>query len=358
MILVIRKDSTNKDIDALLTLLYEKGCHVNQGYAGKMEVWEVSPDDRAPSPDFLKGLSCVAGVIEEEWEHPLVSEVTDGHEALEALLLRGQVDRPSLGQDYEGNFISFQPPGFKTLSERVFHIIAGPCSFTQEDNLVALAMALREAGATAFRGGSYKPRTSPYSYHGMGEAGLKALADAGQAANMTTVSEIMSPEQIPLFKDVDILQVGARNMQNFNLLKALGEQDKPVLLKRGMGNTIEEFLNSAEYIAAGGNTKILLCERGSVSFDPDTRVSFNLNNIPILKSKTRLPVIADPSHGTAQARLVKPMALAAAAAGADGIMIEVHEEPNRALSDAGQALTVEEFVDLSKAVARIVAALD
>lgn len=359
MILVIRKDSKNKDIDALLTLLVEKGCRVRQGHAGSVEVWELTPDDRAPAPDFLKKLPCVAGVVGGELEHPLVSKLSEGHEALEALLIRdGQVDPEKLNQDYKGNFISHQSPGFKTLSERSFHIIAGPCSFTKEDNLLALAMALREAGATAFRGGSYKPRTSPYSYHGMGKEGLQTLTEAGRAARMTTVSEIMEAEQLPLFKDVDILQVGARNMQNFSLLKALGQQDKPVLLKKGMGNTVEELLNSAEYLAAGGNNKILLCERGSVSFDADSQVSFNLNNIPILKGKTKLPVIADPSHGTARADLVKPMALAAAAAGADGIMVEVHEEPSRALSDAGQALTLEEFEDLSKAVSRIVSSLD
>lgn len=359
MIIVIKGDSSNKDMNSLMTMLLEKDCRVDQGHAGQVEVWEVSPDERAPDPDFLRKIPCVEGVLGGDIKHPLVSELEFWHDDLESLLLKkSRVDSRRLTKDADGDYVSYQQPGFVSAAGRPFHIIAGPCSFTPEDDLNSLALALKQAGATGLRGGSFKPRTSPYSYRGMGVSGLKKLSDAGKKAGMPTVSEIMAPEQLSAFIDVDILQVGARNMQNFSLLKALSQQEKPVLLKRGMGNTIEEFLNSAEYLAAGGNEKIILCERGSVSFDPGCKIAFNLNNIPILKSKTKLPVIADPSHGTARADLVMPMAMAAAAAGADGLMVEVHPDPSRALSDAGQALTVKEFISLAKAVRKIVETME
>lgn len=231
-----------------------------------------------------------------------------------------------------------------------FSIIAGPCSVETQEQMNFIAKSVKSAGATLLRGGAFKPRTSPYSFQGLGGEGLKLLLEAGKSSGLPVVTEIMNIEHLPLFDDVDIIQVGARNMQNFELLKALGRTSKPILLKRGLANTIEELLMSAEYIMAGGNENIILCERGIRTFETATRNTLDLSAVPVLKKLTHLPVIIDPSHATGKSALVKPMAVAAAAAGADGIMIEVHNDPEHAWCDGPQSLTPEAFEDVVAAV--------
>ena len=229
-----------------------------------------------------------------------------------------------------------------------FQIIAGPCSVESEKQIIEIAQGVKKAGAHLLRGGAFKPRTSPYSFQGLRETGLNLLLKAKQETGMPIVSEIMSVKLIDLFKDVDLVQIGARDMQNFELLKEVGKMDKPILLKRGLANTIEEWLMSAEYIMAEGNKQIILCERGIRTFEPLTRNTLDLSAIPLLKELTHLPVIVDPSHASGLSRLVHPLSLASVGAGADGLMIEVHNQPKKALCDGAQSLTVEQFGDLSE----------
>ena len=227
-----------------------------------------------------------------------------------------------------------------------FGMIAGPCSVESEDQIVTIAKAVKEAGAQLLRGGAFKPRTSPYDFQGLKAEGLELLKIARAETGLPIVSEIMSAADLPLFEDVDILQVGARNMQNFDLLKELGATKKPILLKRGLANSLKELLMSAEYIMASGNEQVILCERGIRTYSDYTRNTLDLAAVPMLKELTHLPVIVDPSHATGISRLVPPMALAAAAAGADGLIIEVHNDPLHALCDGAQSLTPEEFAKL------------
>jgi len=227
-----------------------------------------------------------------------------------------------------------------------FQVIAGPCSVESEEQVIAIAKSVKSSGAHLLRGGAFKPRTSPYAFQGLKAEGLKYLLEAKQATGMPIVSELMSMEHIDLFNDVDVIQVGARNMQNFVMLRELGECNKPILLKRGLANTLEEFLMSAEYIMAGGNNNVILCERGIRSFDHATRNVLDLSAVPVLKRLTHLPVIIDPSHATGQAALVESMSLAAVAAGADGLIIEVHNNPKQALCDGAQSLDFPAFEKL------------
>lgn len=231
-----------------------------------------------------------------------------------------------------------------------FQVIAGPCSVESEAQVCEVAMGVKAAGAKLYRGGAFKPRTSPYAFQGMREEGIKLLLEAKEKSGLPIVTEVMDISHLPLFENVDVIQVGARNMQNFELLKELGRLDKPILLKRGLSSTLQELLMSAEYIMAGGNEKVILCERGIRTFETATRNTLDLASIPLLKTMTHLPVIVDPSHATGIAHLVKPMAMAAAAAGADGLMIEVHNDPAKALCDGAQSLTPAAFSDLMDAV--------
>ena len=227
-----------------------------------------------------------------------------------------------------------------------FQIIAGPCSVESEAQIIEVAKAVKAAGANLLRGGAFKPRTSPYAFQGLKASGLELLKKARQETGMPIVTEIMSVAHIDLFEDVDMVQIGARNMQNFELLKAVGKLNKPVLLKRGLANTIEEWLMSAEYIMSEGNRQVVLCERGIRTFEPMTRNTLDLSAIPLLKEKTHLPVIVDPSHASGLSRLVKPLSLAAVGAGADGLMIEVHNDPTHALCDGAQSLRPEQFAEV------------
>ncbi|MBQ4582893.1 MAG: 3-deoxy-7-phosphoheptulonate synthase [Oscillospiraceae bacterium] len=234
-----------------------------------------------------------------------------------------------------------------------FAMIAGPCSVESEDQIVTVAKAVKAAGATMLRGGAFKPRTSPYDFQGLKAEGIELLKIAREATGLPIVTEIMSVEHLPLFEDVDVIQVGARNMQNFDLLRQLGRTRKPILLKRGLANTLKEFLMSAEYIMAGGNEQVILCERGIRTFDDYTRNTLDLAAVPMLHELTHLPVIVDPSHATGRANLVLPMALASAACGADGLIIEVHNDPMHALCDGAQSLRPEQYADLAEKVRRV-----
>lgn len=227
-----------------------------------------------------------------------------------------------------------------------FQVIGGPCSIESKEQMVEVAKKVKEAGAGLLRGGAFKPRTSPYSFQGLHGDGLKLLLEAKKATGLPVVTEIMDASHLPLFEDVDLIQVGTRNMQNFELLKELGKIDKPILLKRGMASTIEEWLMSAEYIMAGGNEKVILCERGIRTYETAMRNTLDLSAIPMIKKKSHLPVIVDPSHATGIREMVEPMSLAAVAAGADGLMIEVHNDPAKALCDGPQSLTPESFEKL------------
>jgi 3-deoxy-7-phosphoheptulonate synthase len=235
-------------------------------------------------------------------------------------------------------------PGGLTIGGDDIVVMAGPCSVESESQIMAAASAVREAGATILRAGAYKPRSSPYSFQGLGKPGLKLLARAREETGLLIVTEAMDPESVDLVAAVaDIIQIGARNMQNYSLLKKVGRSGKPVLLKRGMAATIQELLLSAEYVLAEGNPDVILCERGVRGFDSATRNVFDLSAIPVVHSMSHLPIVADPSHGTGHRDLVIPMARAAVAAGADGLLVEVHPTPDRALSDGTQSLYPEQF---------------
>lgn len=234
-----------------------------------------------------------------------------------------------------------------------FAMIAGPCSVESESQIIEVAMAVKAAGADILRGGAYKPRTSPYAFQGLKDEGLKLLVEAKKATGLPIITEIMNIRTLELFDDVDIIQVGARNMQNFDLLQELGKTQKPILLKRGLANTLQELLMSAEYIMSEGNENIILCERGIRTYETYTRNTLDLSAIPVLHELSHLPVVIDPSHATGKSQLVPSMALAAAAAGADGIMIEVHNNPSCALCDGAQSITPDQFADLNSRISRV-----
>lgn len=234
-----------------------------------------------------------------------------------------------------------------------FAMIAGPCSVESEGQIVGIAKAVKESGATILRGGAFKPRTSPYAFQGMGADGLRLLEIAKQETGLPIVTEIMNINALDLFENVDVIQVGARNMQNFDLLKELGKTKKPILLKRGLANTLQELLMSAEYIMSEGNENVILCERGIRTFETYTRNTMDLSAIPVLHELSHLPVIADPSHATGKSRLVSAMSCAAVAAGADGLMIEVHNNPEKALCDGAQSLTPAQFDEVARKVRAI-----
>ncbi len=238
-----------------------------------------------------------------------------------------------------------------------FGVIAGPCSVESEEQIIEVAMAVKASGAHILRGGAFKPRTSPYAFQGMKDEGIRLLLKAKEATGLPIITEIMNIRALELFENVDIIQVGARNMQNFDLLQELGKTDKPILLKRGLANTLQELLMSAEYIMSEGNERVILCERGIRTFETYTRNTLDLSAVPVLHELTHLPVIVDPSHATGKSRLVAPMAAAAAACGADGIMVEVHNNPACALCDGAQSLTPAQFDELNRRLNKIREAL-
>lgn len=300
-------------------------------------------------------------------EQTIIGAVGESHsvpkevfEVLPGVMSVTRISQPyKLGsrQFHPGNSI-FPLDGFSVGGNEIA-IIAGPCSVESRSQLLEIAQAVHEAGANALRGGVFKPRTSPYVFQGLGEDGLEYLAEARELTGMPVVAEIMAVSQIDVMvKYVDVLQIGARNMQNYNLLRAVGETRTAVLLKRGLSATIEELLMASEYILSGGNTRVMLCERGIRTFETATRNTTDINAIPVLKSLTHLPVILDPSHSTGDSVYVAAIAKAAIAAGADGLIIEVHNDPVHALSDGRQSLTPENFAKLVKQVRAIAEAVD
>lgn len=244
-------------------------------------------------------------------------------------------------------------PGGQKIGGGSLALIAGPCSVESEEQICGVAESVKRSGAAFLRGGAFKPRTSPYAFQGMKAEGLELLSKAKAKTGLPIVTEIMSAEHLPLFDDVDIIQVGARNMQNFELLKRLGKLHKPILLKRGLANTIEELLMSAEYIMAEGNEQVILCERGIRTYETMTRNTLDISAVPVIKKLSHLPVIVDPSHASGINWLIEPLAIAAAAVGADGLIIEVHNDPSHALCDGAQSITPAQFDALTKKVNRV-----
>jgi 3-deoxy-7-phosphoheptulonate synthase len=261
-------------------------------------------------------------------------------------------------REFQPEKTTFNVNGVKVGSDEIL-IIAGPCSVEGRQELLEIAQAVKEAGGHALRGGAFKPRTSPYAFQGMGEAGLEILAEARELTGLPVVTEVMAPEQVALVaKYADVLQIGARNMQNYNLLHAVGKTDKVILLKRGMSATAEELLMAAEYILSDGNRRVMLCERGIRTFETATRNTTDINAIPVLQAQTHLPVVLDPSHSTGKWEYVLPVARAAIAAGADGLIVEVHQRPEEAASDGAQSLKPEKFAQMVRQIRAVAEAVD
>ena len=290
-------------------------------------------------------------------ERPGLTEVLEPGEGVEKVLpIMAPYKRASSELKRERTVVKAR--GLEVGGTRVA-VIAGPCSVESEEQIVALARQLKAMGATGLRGGAYKPRTSPYSFQGHKELGLKMLATAGQETGLAIVTEVMAPEHVPIVAEyADVLQIGARNMQNYQLLQAVGDSGKPALLKRGMSATVDEFLLAAEYILDRNNPNVMMCERGIRTYEDHTRFTLPLATVPYLHEKSHLPVVVDPSHGTGKARLVTPMAKAAIAAGADALIIEVHEDPEHAVSDGAQTITPGAFQQLIDQCRRIAEAVD
>ncbi len=329
MVIILRDNPAQKQIDSLVSWLKEKNLDVHIVKGAEQTIIGLIGDTSKIDIDSIKTMDIVEDVkrIQEPYKN---------------------VNRKFHPDDTVVDIA----PGVK-IGGGNFQVMAGPCSVEDRNQVLEVAEAVKAAGASILRGGAFKPRTSPYAFQGLGPKGLEILEDAKKKLGMPIVSEIMDISKLPLFDNVDIIQVGARNMQNFELLKELGKTKKPILLKRGLSSTIQELLMSAEYIMAGGNGQIILCERGIRTFETATRNTLDISAVPVLKELTHLPVIVDPSHGTGNARLVKPMAMASVAAGADGLMIEVHNDPVHALCDGAQALTPEAFGSLMESIARI-----
>lgn len=332
MIAVLKQGTTEKQIEGLTKWLKEQDVDVHVSKGKFQTVIGLIGDTASIDADLLESLEMVESV--KRISEPFKSANRKFHPDDTVVKL----ENTSVGGD-------------------VFAIMAGPCSIESEEQLTDIAEKVKLSGATILRGGAFKPRTSPYDFQGLQSRGIDLLLKAKKATGLPVVTEIMNPSHLELFADVDILQVGARNMQNFELLKELGRTKKPILLKRGIAATIKELLMSAEYIMAGGNENIILCERGIRSYDSYTRNVLDLSAVPVLAELTHLPVIVDPSHATGVARLVRPMALAAAACGAKGLMIEVHNDPKNALCDGAQSLTPEQFDGVVKAVNKVLSAI-
>ncbi|MGN0703336.1 MAG: 3-deoxy-7-phosphoheptulonate synthase [Lentihominibacter sp.] len=326
MIVVLKDNPDQKQLDNLVSWLKSMGLDIHFSKGQSATIMGLIGDTAAVDIDLVNSLDIVETVkrVQEPYKN---------------------VNR----KFHPDDTVVEIAPGVK-IGGGNFQVIAGPCSVESEEQVCEVAAAVKEAGAGLYRGGAFKPRTSPYAFQGMRDEGIKLLLEAKEKSGLPIVTEVMDISHLPLFENVDVIQVGARNMQNFELLKELGHLRKPILLKRGLSSTLKELLMSAEYIMAGGNENIILCERGIRTFETATRNTLDLASIPLLKTMTHLPVIVDPSHATGIAHLVKPMAMAATAAGADGLMIEVHNNPSCALCDGAQSLTPADFADVMKAV--------
>lgn len=328
MIAILKPGTTAAQTDHLVSWLKNMNLDVHISHGAEVTILGLVGDTSRVDIDLLKSLEMVDTV--KRVSEPFKQANRKFH-PLDTII---QVGNVRIGGGY-------------------FAMIAGPCSVESEEQIVEVAQAVKESGANLLRGGAFKPRTSPYAFQGMGREGIRLLLKAKEATGLPIVTEIMNISTLDLFADVDVIQVGARNMQNFDLLKELGKTDKPILLKRGLANTIQELLMSAEYIMSEGNAKVILCERGIRTFETATRNTLDLSAVAILHNLTHLPVVVDPSHATGKAELVPPMALAATAAGADGIMVEVHNNPAAALCDGAQSLTPPQFDELNRKVQRL-----
>ncbi len=326
MMIITRHNATQEEIDTIVTHIEEKGLHAHLSRGKERTVIGIVGDVRRMIPDQLLRLPGVERVMPISRPYKLASREFIPHNS------------------------AFAVDGVTVGGESLL-VIAGPCSVESRSQLLETAHAVKEAGAHALRGGAYKPRTSPYSFQGLGEKGLELLAEAREITGLPIVTEVMSPELVPLVASyADVLQIGARNMQNFALLNAAGESQYPVLLKRGPSATIDELLMAAEYILSHGNRRVMLCERGIRTFETATRNTTDINAIPVLKRRTHLPVILDPSHSTGHWEYVAAIARAGIAAGADGLIVEVHPHPEKALSDGGQSLKPERFAEMVRQV--------
>ncbi len=332
MIVLLKPNPDKAQLDSLIKWLESKGVEIHPTVGTTQTILGLVGDTSHLDIDLISALDIVAGVR--------------------------RVQEP-----YKNANRKFHPDdtvvkvGNTSIGGGSLTIIAGPCSVESEEQICSIAKQVKESGATLLRGGAFKPRTSPYSFQGLRDEGLKLLSIAKKMTGLPIVTEIMDIEHLDSFDDVDVIQVGARNMQNFELLKALGTTRKPILLKRGLSSTYEELLMSAEYIMAGGNNNIILCERGIRTFETYTRNTLDISAVPVLKQLTHLPVIIDPSHASGKSALVSPLACAAVAAGADGLIIEVHNDPEHALCDGPQSIRPEAFDALVKKLAKVSAAV-
>ncbi len=332
MIIILKNNPDMEKLDRLLNTLSEKGFtyHFSQGQ--KITTLGIVGDTVGLDPNQFKALDIVEGVKRIQEPYKLAN-------------------RRFFPQDTVIDVAGIKIGGGN------FQVIAGPCSVESQEQICSTALEVQKSGASILRGGAFKPRTSPYTFQGLRKEGIDLLLKAKIATGMPVVTEVMDVNHLFMFDKIDMIQVGARNMQNYELLKELGGIKKPILLKRGTAATLEDLLMSAEYIMAAGNSKVILCERGIKTFETATVNTLDLSAVPLLKELSHLPVIVDPSHATGIARIVKPMALAAAAAGADGVMIEVHNQPEAALCDGAQSLDPQRFKDLMISLKRLRAAL-
>ena len=334
MIITMKKNTSAQDIAKVMDQLKAQGLQIHESIGENYNVFGVVGDTSRIDPKRIEANPHVDSVVRVSSPYKKASRLFHPDDTI------------------------VEVNGIRIGGKEKLVVIGGPCSVEGEDMVVQLAKDVKAAGAVMLRGGAYKPRTSPYAFQGMGSAGIQAMVAARKQTGLPIVRELMSIDKLDEFvENVDIIQIGARNMQNFDLLKAVGRTDKPILLKRGLANTIEEWIMSAEYIMSEGNEKVILCERGIRTFEPATRNTLDLSVIPIIKKKTHLPIIIDPSHATGDWELVEAASLAAIAAGADGLMIEVHNQPECAWSDGAQSLRPDRFAEVirkGRAIAKVI----
>ncbi len=334
MIITMKKSATKADIEHVMKQLKDKGLQIHESIGENLNVFGVVGDTSQVDPKRIEANKHVESVVRVSSPYKKASRMFHPEDTV------------------------VEVNGIKIGGKEKIVVIGGPCSVEGKDMICHIAHEVKDAGGVMLRGGAYKPRTSPYAFQGMGTEGILALAQARKQTGLPVVTELMSADKLDEFiEHVDVIQIGARNMQNFDLLKAVGRTNKPVLLKRGLANTIEEWIMSAEYILSEGNTNVMLCERGIRTFEPYTRNTLDLSVVPIIKKKTHLPIIIDPSHATGDWELVEAASLAAIAAGADGLIVEVHDHPECAWSDGAQSLKPDNFKELirkGKAIAGVI----
>ncbi len=328
MVIILKENPNKEQLQSLRNWITDKGLQIHESKGMHQTIWGLVGDTTQVDIDLISALDIVENVK------------------------RIQEPYKKANRKFHPKDTVIEVAGTK-IGGGNLTLIAGPCSVESKEQIIGIAKAVKESGATILRGGAFKPRTSPYSFQGLRADGIELLLEAREATGLPIITEIMDISQLQLFKEVDIIQVGARNMQNFELLKVLGQIDKPILLKRGLSATYEELLMSAEYIMSGGNKQVILCERGIRTFETYTRNTLDIAAVPVLKKLTHLPIVIDPSHSGGKSELVAPLSYAGVAAGCDGLIIEVHNDPPHALSDGPQCLRPEEFDAVAKKCAEI-----